>query len=192
MLYFAFALSRNAILIILGLGLLTFLYTIPFFPKNYIEKNTKNLRAISGLKIYIIAMVWAVTVVLFPLVEANYTIDNDVIITLLQRFLFVIIVMLPFEIRDMKNDSLKLLTIPQQIGVKRTKQIGIVLLLVFFMLEYLKDELVLNSVYTLGVVTLITLLLLIGSRVNQGKYYSAFWVESIPVFWILMHLMLFG
>ena len=56
-----------------------------------VDKNTKNLRAISGLKIYIIAMVWAITVVLFPLVEANYTIDNDVVITLIQRFLFVIL-----------------------------------------------------------------------------------------------------
>jgi hypothetical protein len=191
MLYSAFSLSMKALLIILGLALLTFLYTIPFFSKNYIDKNTKNLRAISGLKIYIIAMVWAITVVLFPLVEANYTIDNDVVITLIQRFLFVIIIMLPFEIRDMKSDSLKLLTIPQQIGIKRTKQIGIFLLIIVFMLECFKDELVLNSVYTLGVVCLITLLFLIRSNINQGKYYSAFWVESIPVFWVLMHLILF-
>ena len=191
MFYFALALSKTAILIILGLGLLTFLYAIPFFPKHYIDKNTKNLRAISGLKIYIIAMVWAVTVVLFPLINANYNIDNDVIITLLQRFLFVIIIMLPFEIRDMKNDSLKLLTIPQQIGIKRTKQIGIVLLLILFIMEYFKDALVIDSVYTLGVVILMTLLFLIRSSINQGKYYSAFWVESIPVFWVLTHLILF-
>ena len=191
MLYFAFALNKYALLIILGLGLLTFLYAIPFFPKNFIDKNIKNLRAISGLKIYIIAMVWAVTVVLFPLVNANYNIDNDVIITMLQRFVFVIIAMLPFEIRDMKNDSLKLLTIPQQIGIKRTKQIGVVLLLMLFMLEYFKDELVLNSVYTIGIITLITLLFLIRSSINQGKYFSAFWVESIPIFWVLTHLILF-
>ena len=191
MLYFAFALNKYALLIIFGLGLLTFLYAIPFFPKNFIDKNIKNLRAISGLKIYIIAMVWAVTVVLFPLVNANYNIDNDVIITMLQRFVFVIIAMLPFEIRDMKNDSLKLLTIPQQIGIKRTKQIGVVLLLMLFMLEYLKDELVLNSVYTIGIVTIITLLFLIRSSMNQGKYFSAFWVESIPIYWVLTHLILF-
>jgi len=191
MFYSAFSLSMKALLMILGLALLTFLYTIPFFPKNYIDKNTKNLRAISGLKIYIIAMVWAITVVLFPLVEANYTIDNDVFITLMQRFLFVIIIMLPFEIRDMKSDSLKLLTIPQQIGIKRTKQIGILLLIIFFMLEYFKDVLVLNSLYTLGVVCLITLLFLIRSSINQGKYYSAFWVESIPILWVLMYLILF-
>ena len=191
MLYFAFSLNKYALLIILGLGLLTFLYAIPFFPKNFIDKNINNLRAISGLKIYIIAMVWAVTVVLFPLVNANYNIDNDVIITMLQRFVFVIIAMLPFEIRDMKNDSLKLLTIPQQIGIKRTKQIGVVLLLMLFMLEYLKDELVLNSVYTIGIVTIITLLFLIRSSMNQGKYFSAFWVESIPIYWVLTHLILF-
>ena len=191
MLYFTFSLNKNAILIIFGLGLLTFLYAIPFFPKNIIDKNIKNLRAISGLKIYIIAMVWAVTVVLLPLVNANYDIDNDVTITLLQRFLFVIIVMLPFEIRDMKNDSLKLLTIPQQIGINRTKQIGIVLLLMLFLFEYFKYELVLNSVYTIGIITLILLIFLIRSSVNQGKYFSAFWVESIPIFWVLIHLILF-
>ena len=34
-----------------------------------------------------------------------------------QRFLFVVVAILPFEIRDIQYDSLKLSTIPQQIGV---------------------------------------------------------------------------
>ena len=56
MIYFSFSLTRNALLIITGLGLLTFLYAIPFFPRNLIKENIKNLRAISGLKIYIILL----------------------------------------------------------------------------------------------------------------------------------------
>ena len=47
--------------------------------------------------------------------------------------------MLPFEIRDMQYDSLKLSTIPQRIGVMKTKIIGVFMLL-FFLLEFFKDE----------------------------------------------------
>jgi hypothetical protein len=102
-------------------GLSHFYMLFLFFPNPLFQKTAKNLRAIGGLKIYIIAFVWAITVVVFPLVNENYKLDIMVYLTFAQRFLFVIIIMLPFEIRDMKNDSLKLLTIPQQIGVFNTK-----------------------------------------------------------------------
>lgn len=190
MIYFGFFLSKNALLIILGLAGLTFLYAIPFFPKNFIKSNIKNLRAISGLKIYIIALVWAITVVLFPLINSEYSLDNDVLVTSFQRFLFVIVLMLPFEIRDLKNDSLKLLTIPQQIGVKRTKQIGVVVLVLVLLLEFFKDEFEVSKTVVLGVTCAVTLLFIVGSSANQRKYYSAFWVESIPIFWLILCLIL--
>ena len=93
--------------------------------------------------------------------------------------------MLPFEIRDMKYDSLKLATIPQQIGIRKTKIIGALILFIFFFLEYFKNEINSSNVLVLLIVTFVTMVLVVFSTSNQGKYYSSFWVEGIPVFWLV-------
>jgi hypothetical protein len=98
--------------------------------------------------------------------------------------------MLPFEIRDLNYDNLKLGTIPQKIGVKKTKMIGVTLLMVFVVLEFFKDELSRNEMSSTLIITAITLLFLIFSHKNQSKYYSAFWVEGLPIIWLLLVFML--
>jgi hypothetical protein len=98
--------------------------------------------------------------------------------------------MIPFEIRDLRYDSLKLATIPQKIGVKKTKIIGIFLLLVFLFLEFFKNEIKITSILITALITIITGIYLIGSKKEQGKYYSSFWVEGLPILWLLMLLFL--
>ena len=189
--YYALNLETKTLIWIGGFGVITFLYAIPFLPKHLFLDEQQNLRSISGLKIYIIALVWSGVTVLLPLLNNNYNLNCDVVITFIQRFLFVIVLMLPFEIRDMKYDSLKLSTIPQQIGIKQTKLIGVLLLMLFFFLEYFKNEILANHLVILLGITFVTLMFLLISRKSRGKYYSAFWVEGIPVFWMLL-LVLFG
>lgn len=176
---------------IAGFGLVTFFYAIPLLPKTIFLDEQHNLRSVSGLKIYIIALVWSGVTVLLPLLNNNFDLNTDVFITSGQRFLLVIALILPFEIRDMNFDSIKLSTIPQRIGIKTTKRIGVFLLVVFYVLEYLKDEVDIKHSIILLVITLLTILLILFSRKNQQKYYSAFWVEAVPVFWMLL-LILFG
>jgi hypothetical protein len=156
----------------------------------YFRDSQKNLRQISGLKIYVIALVWAFTTSISPLIEFKIEISADAIIMSVQRFVLVMVLMLPFEIRDLIYDSLKLGTIPQKIGIKKTKIIGIVLLMLFFMLDYFADELSSTSILKTLIITFITMLFLVFSNKNQSKYYSAFWVESIPILWLLILLVL--
>lgn len=190
MCYYVFQLQVNTLLLILVLAVVTFLYAIPMIPKKYIYDNQKNLRQIGGLKIYVIAFVWTFTTVVLPLMEQNVLITTDIIITCLQRFLFIMALMLPFEIRDLNYDSIKLATIPQKIGVKHTKLIGVLLLLLFFLLDFFKDELTSNAIITTLTVTFVTLLFVVFSNKKQSKYYSAFWVESLPIVWLGVLLML--
>ena len=189
MCYYAFQLSTKTLLYILGFGIVTFLYAIPFLPKRLFLDNQHNLRSIGGLKIYLIALVWTGVTVFLPLINSNYSIDSDVIITSIQRYVFVIVLMLPFEIRDLRYDSLKLSTVPQKIGVKQTKIIGSLLLVVFFFLELFKDETEINQIFVLLIVSIFTLLFLYFSKIEQGKYYSAFWVEGLPILWLLLLLL---
>lgn len=183
--YYTFILKTETIFYFLGLGLITFLYAIPFLPKKiFVEAG--NLRAIGGLKIYVIAFVWTCVTVLIPLLNENYVLDNDMVIEFVQRFLYVVIATLPFEIRDMKYDSLKLATIPQKIGVYKTKVIGVLLIVLVFLLEFFKDEFYVNKTIILSVICLLLLLFLLFSTKNQKHYYSSFWVEGIPILWAIL------
>lgn len=185
---YAFQLDVNTLLCIVGLGVITFLYAIPFLPKRLFLDKQHNLRSIGGLKIYLIALVWCSVTVFIPIINQKYDINTDVILTGIQRYIFVIVLMFPFEIRDLQYDSVKLSTIPQRIGVKSTKVIGALLLVVFFFLEFFKDAINTLQTTTLFIIVTITLLFLVFSKKNQGKYYSAFWVEGIPVLWLVILL----
>jgi len=188
--YYTLQLEIKTLLYLSVFGLITFLYAIPLIPMRYFRDSQKNLREIGGLKIYVIALVWTFTTVFLPLIDNGITLNTDVVITGAQRFVFVIVLMLPFEIRDLNYDSLKLATIPQKIGIKKTKIIGVFLLMLFFLLEYFKDELTGNKILSVLITLFITLLFVIFSNKNQSKYYSAFWVESLPVIWLIILLML--
>lgn len=187
--YYFFQLSGNVILLIGVLAIITFLYAIPLIPKHFLFDEQQNLRQVGGVKVYIIALVWSLVTVLIPILNSEYEFDADVMISLSQRFLYVVVLMLPFEIRDLQYDSLKLATIPQKIGIKKTKIIGFLLLLVFVMLEFFKDELDTNALLSTFLITFLTFLFLIFSSLKQSKYYTAFWIESLPIFWLLLLLL---
>jgi hypothetical protein len=188
--YFTLKLETKTLLYLAGLGIVTFLYAIPFLPKKYFLDKNKNLRAISGLKIYVIVFVWAITTVIIPLINEDYTIDSDVIVTVIQRYLFVFVAMLPFEIRDMQFDNIKLSTVPQKIGIRKTKFIGIALLILFFLMEFLKDNTTQGKVNIILIITIVMLGFLIFSNKKRQKYYSSFWVEGVPIAWMVLTLYL--
>lgn len=189
MCYYAFKIQTKTLFYIVGLGLITFLYAIPFLPKRFLVDDKQNLRDIGGIKIYIIALVWTGVTVISPLVNNNIGVSDTLIITAIQRFVFVFVLTLPFEIRDLQYDSIRLSTIPQKIGEKQTKIIGLILLLVFFTLEFFKEETNFKRLIIVFVITIITFYSLINAKKNQGKYYSGFWVEGIPIFWLLLVLL---
>ena len=170
--------SITQLLIVIPL-LLSIFYTISF--------GNKTLRNIEGLKIYVVGITWSIVTVLLPIKEFDLEFSEEVYLVFLQRFLFIIALILPFEIRDLSLDSMKLKTVPQKIGTQKTKIYGFVLLLLFFSLEYFKFKpLFLTSLTVL----IVTLLFLLYSNERQSKYYSSFFVEGIPIFWYIL-LMVF-
>lgn len=186
MCYFMMLLEIKVLLYLSVFAVITFLYAIPILPKRFYLDSNHNLRDISGLKVYIIGLVWAGVTVVLPLMNNDIAVDADVIITTLQRFVFVIALMLPFEIRDLAFDNFKLATIPQKIGVKQTKIIGLLLMMLFLFLEFFKNEVVAVNFVVLTIVTLITTGFIVFSKPSNSTYYSAFWVESIPIMWLLI------
>jgi hypothetical protein len=160
--------------------ILTLLYTLPFFP------NKKNARHWAGLKIYIVAICWVGVTLLLPIVNSVYKIQSEIAILILQRLLLIFSLILIFEIKDLKNDDPHLKTVPQQIGVKNTKKLGYTLLIIFSGLSLFSNpflELLLNFI-----VAIFIGFFLLFCNENRTKYYTDFWVESIPIVWWLMFL----
>jgi hypothetical protein len=151
---------------------LTLLYTLPFFP------NQKNARNFSGLKIYIVTICWVGVTLVLPVLNANINFGNDFYIIAIQRFIVVFVLILIFEIIDLKSDDPNLKTIPQQIGVPKTKILGLILLVLFWALEFVKLPIHLH----LTIVVFIAPTLLF-SNINQSKYYTSLLAESIPALW---------
>lgn len=183
MCYYAYQLTLNALVFIGCFALLTLLYAIPFHPKQFY-----TLRSVSGLKVYVIALVWAGITVFVPLINADYNLNTDIFLLAFQRFLYVIVLMLPFEIRDLKFDNLKLSTIPQKIGIKKSKALGVLLLILFCLLEFLKNETAVNTIAITFLVSIITGIFVCFSKIKQQKYYSAFFVEGLPIIWLIVIL----
>lgn len=183
--YFFFCLDKiTQITAVLFFGL-TVLYTIPVFSKK------KNIRNWSGIKIYIVALCWSGVTTLLPLMNAGTDVYSDVLLKFSQRFLLVISLILIFEIIDLKNDSLSLGTVPQRIGIKKTKILGIVLLVPFYVLEFFKTNLDVNQLFINAILVIVTTLFMLFANEKRSKYYTSFWVESIPIFWLCM-LWIFG
>lgn len=178
--YFFFQLQRITQMVSVGVLALTLLYTLPFFP------NRKNARNWAGVKIYIVALCWVGVTLVLPLVNAHIALGLDFYLKCVQRFILVFVLILIFEILDLANDDPHLKTVPQQIGVRRTKIIGLLLLLPFYFLELLKNNFIKEQLIVNGVLVLALSLFLVFANETRSKYYTSFWVESIPIFWWLM------
>lgn len=175
-----FYLERSTQLVAVGFLAMTMLYTLPVFPK------LGNARNWAGVKIYIVAFCWAGITLFLPIINAGLPLSHDVWLKFCQRFLLVIILILIFEIIDLKNDDLSLQTVPQKLGIRKTKFLILFLLIPFYSLEFLKSDFQPQQLWiNLILIVVIALFALFASPKRSG-YYTSFWVESIPFFWWMM------
>ncbi|WP_264520598.1 hypothetical protein [Flavobacterium sp. N1994] len=175
--FYFLQLERNTKIIAFVFLILTLLYTLPFFP------NRRNARNWAGVKIYIVALCWVGVTLFLPIVNAGLSMNLTVMLVALQRFVLVFVLILIFEIIDLKIDDPNLKTVPQQIGVKKTKIVGGLLLVVFILLEFLNSDFSFTTLFLkLGIAFTVFLFLLFAYE-KRSKYYSSFWVESIPILW---------
>ena len=178
MVYHAYFLNLETWLGIVALLIMVGLYTLPILP------NTKNLRSLGILKIFIVAFVWSGVTVVIPLISIkNNVFSLNIVIEVLQRFLVILILLIPFEIRDLVYDDKELRTLPQRYGVANTKSIGSFMVVFFFALTFLKNVITHKELVAKGVLFLALGSLMFVTKRNQSKYFSSFWVESIPILW---------
>lgn len=183
MLYFLSKLNFDVLLACLVLGLITVLYALPVFSRK------RTLRSLQGVKIYVIAIVWAGVVVLLPVFQNRLSIGWDELVMTVQRFLFVLAITIPFDIRDLRYDDAAIGTLPARLGVRKAKALGIVVLVLFVLLEVLKDKITTEIIISSIVISIFSGLLLLFSNEKQSKYFASFWVEGLPIVWTALLLL---
>jgi len=182
--YYISKLTLKTILYFIPFGVLTLLYALPF-----LGGFKKNLRNVAFIKNLIIASVWAGVTVLIPVISAQKNIDFIVLLMVLQRFLIILVLIIPFDIRDIAFDADSLKTLPQLIGITQTKKIGYILLLFCLLLEFMIAPNPSFKTVFLGVF-FVLIFLVMRAKNPQHKYYSSFWVDGIAFFWWISLLLI--
>ena len=143
-----------------------------------------NFRGFKGLKIHLVALSWVLTTVFLPLSIYGQVMAEFSLAYAFQRYIFVIVATLPFEIRDMKLDDPNLSTWPQKLGIQKTRLFGGLLLFFFVSLE-IYHSISSNFLLVLGMAILLMAFVL-KSKEEQSKYFCSFWVEGIPILWLIL------
>jgi hypothetical protein len=173
--------NLNSLLILFPFAFMTFFYVIPLFKIGKLEVSFRNFPMI---KIFSIAIAWAGISVFFPLNEANFQFTSAVYLEFFQRILFLLAITIPFDIRDVAIDSKSLKTLPQIMGITSSKILGILSLFGIVLLEVFKENFTYIGFLTVLIISMISGLFLWFSSPKRSRYYTSFWVESVPIIWL--------
>ncbi len=185
--YLSFLVKLATLLTLVPFGLFTLFYVVPIPVK---KNNSLALRNVAFFKLFLIAISWAGVTVLVPLVNYDIELHSNALFIFIQRFLFVVVITIPFDIRDIKFDNANLKTLPQVIGIQQSKVVGLLFLMLFLGLEFFKNPIEVVQFRIHLVIVLLSLYFLFRAKLDQNKYYSAFFVESLPIVWLLLYIYL--
>jgi len=133
-----FILSSLQQVAIIVAGAISLSYTLPIFSKG------KRLRDFAFIKIFLIAIVWALVSETIVLLETDSTI-GFMILPFIERVLFFIAITIPFDIRDQKVDKTSgVTTLATSLGVESARNLAYVLLL-FAAITCLSNSIDINS-----------------------------------------------
>ncbi|MGE6397201.1 hypothetical protein [Chryseobacterium scophthalmum] len=142
------------VIVVLGL-----LYN-SFFLETYIRK-------IPLLKVFYVGLVWALVNCWLTLPAFNFPI-------FFISFFFVTALVLPFDIRDMKSDTVQ--TFPKLIGIQNTKYLAYVFIFIACILAIF--HLKIQFAVSFFLASVFTCILVYFSKYSNRDSYFSFWVES--------------
>ncbi|MDM1498365.1 hypothetical protein [Myroides odoratimimus] len=175
-----FMLNWKAQFVTLSLLVLSVLYAIP------ISSNRSNLRNLAGLKVYIVCLCWATVTLIVPVMNADIPVSWDIVVKFIQRFILVFILIGIFEVVDLQYDDKYLKTLPQMLGIANTKWLLGLLLIPFYVIEFFKVGYQPIQAWNNMLIVLLTLLFIVYASPKRTKFFTLFWVESVPIVWWLI------
>jgi len=180
-----FLISTASKILLIFLAVLSFCYGLPLFS---VGEQKFGLRNIPGLKLFMIALVWTMSCVLLPVLEAQAnhlaTISmRDTTLLLAKRFLFIAAMAIPFDIRDLFEDKQHgLKTIAVAWGEKNAYLFCQVLLAGHLVLLFLfRNNGFSANFWAISVVAILTGWLIFKSTWEKNEYYYFFYLDGVLI-----------
>jgi len=190
-----FLVSTESRILLIFLAIISIAYSLPLFT---LGDKKFGLRNIPGLKQFLITLVWTMSTVLLPVLEAQdmHLTDvslRDTTIVLAKRFLFIAALTVPFDIRDLFEDRESgLKTIPVAIGEKRAYLFCQVLLAGYIVLLFLYRNNGFNTdFFALTSTAILAGWLIFKSKWQRNEYYYFFYLDGVLILQYVM-LVVFG
>lgn len=173
-------------LFLLPLCVITLGYSLPVIRR---KADKIRLRDLPWLKTFLIAAVWTfVTVVLPGLREDIGYLDKGFLLVCLERFLFVLAITIPFDIRDIRDDKKDgVISIAVSLGEGRSKMLAVGLLVLFLVLVSLHYQ---GSVHLwpLLISAATTLYLVASTSPSKNERFYLLWLDGTMIFQFMLVL----
>ena len=177
--YFFATIYEYIFLPIIGLGFVSTIYGLPIYKNG---SHLFRLRDVPGLKIFLIAFVWAyVTEGLPALING----EPLYFLALFERFLFIFAITIPFDIRDVNYDAFHLATIPQYFGINTAKWMALFAILlselILFYRFFFNNDLNLIGAIAIYITYEFSFLLIYRCHLYSKERYFSVGVEGMSI-----------
>lgn len=168
-------------------GILVFCTLFYYLPLGFIGR----LRELPFLKVFLISFAWTIATVLVPLVFVDYTLFSlDILWLSLERFIFLLAVTIPFDVRDIRTDtSGGLITLPSKFGLKGSLYLTFILLMVYLGISAAHFGFS-NILFVRSLCVFLVLILIQKISLKKTNYYYTGLIDGSIIFQsILMQIM---
>jgi len=180
-----FLLSMESRILLVFSAILSFCYSLPLFT---VGEQKFGLRNIPGLKTFLITLVWTLSCVLLPVLEAQDLrladiSTRDITIMMAKRFLLIFALAIPFDIRDLFSDrQAGLKTIPVAWGEKNAYLFCQLLLGGYIVLLFLFRNNGFNlDFFSLTITAILMGWLIFKSKWEKNEYYYFFYLDGVLI-----------
>jgi len=183
-LYISLGFGMVKFIYLIHLGIISFAYNYPFKSKN---RGFLPARSIPFLKILLVAYVWASIGTILPALNYyNQPAFQHVLVIFVIQFLFIVVITLPFDIRDYlldKHNHIK--TIPGFFGIRSTRIAGILLSVLYMLISILT----LHSAIPFIIIGLVMIILIFHSNLGKKEFYYTGVIDGfIIIYWLILFI----
>jgi hypothetical protein len=160
------------------LGFFGFLTTVYIMHDLKLFGKYFSIRSIPYLKVFIVAFTWSAVTILPQLMTSEfYFNDSNWKWLLFERFFFILSITLMFDVRDLQHDPKNLHTIPQSIGITRSKWLSFFFLAIALVGLF---HLNLNHYQFIAILMIyfLTLIMIYHSHSDKDDIYYTGWFDG--------------
>lgn len=141
-----------------------------------IQIKSKSLRDVQFLKIHLITFVWLVAIGIFPLLNEEIYEIKKWLFVWIQSF-YLVSIAIAFDIRDIPFDHPNQRTIPQIIGIQKSKIVSLLLFLIYLIsISYIRFDLFQNGIFLFTILGTTGLILNIND--SRSEFYYSGWMDA--------------